>query len=138
MSLRHFKRLQLCATKTSDDTQDKEVCTTTCSNPDNDIPNNMQTFKTTFENFRSNNLIIETPAMPHDQINFSPEIGLELETNDTLVSKNHITCNKLSIKDKLQQWILAYNISKNSVNDLLIILRSEGLDSVNKNPPRKM
>lgn len=51
-----------------------------------------------------------------------------IDTTDTLELKNYTTCNKLRIKDKLQQWVLAFNVSKNSVNNLLNILRSEGLD----------
>jgi len=133
MSLRHFKRLN-CATATnSTKTSDKEVRRiTTCSNTDNDILNNMKTSETAVKNCSYNNFVPDNPVPdnPHDQINLPQEIGFELDTiTDTLGSNNnYTTCNKLSIKDKLQQWVLAFNISKNSVNNLLNILRSEGLD----------
>ncbi|KAF0701853.1 Uncharacterized protein FWK35_00035308, partial [Aphis craccivora] len=126
MSLRHFKRLQSCATKISD----KEVCIlTTCSNTDNDVFNNTKTIKTTIENSDYKNSVSENPAIPNNQINLSQQIGLDIiDTIDTLQSNNYTTCNKLSIKDKLQQWVLAFNFTKNSVNNLLNILRSEELD----------
>jgi len=99
---------------------------TTCSNTDNDIFNNTKTFKTTIENSDYNNSVSENPAIPHNQINLSQQIGWT-DTTDTLESNNYTTCNNLIIRDKLQQWVLAFNVSKNSVNNLLNILRSERL-----------
>jgi len=32
-----------------------------------------------------------------------------------------------TLKEKLKQWVVDYNVSKNSVNSLLGILRTEGL-----------
>jgi len=144
MSLRHFKRLN-CSTSTainSTNTSDKEVCIiTTGSNTDNDILNNMKTSETAVENCCYNNFVSDNPVpdnpIPYDQTNLPQKIGLEIDTiTDTLGSNNinYTTCNKLSIKDKLQQWVLAFNVSKNSVNSLLNILRFEDIDAYSKVP----
>lgn len=84
MSLRRFKRLQSCSIKLSD----KEVCIlTTCSNTDNDIFNNTKTFKTTIENSNHNNSVSENPAIPHNQINLSQQIELDIiDTTDRYIT----------------------------------------------------
>ncbi|KAF0704238.1 Uncharacterized protein FWK35_00030234, partial [Aphis craccivora] len=70
-------------------------------------------------------------------------VGIELLNKFNILpelepqSKNPVTCSSHdnvipvyvpNIKEKLQQWVLESNTSKNNVNKLLKILQSEGLD----------
>lgn len=64
----------------------------------------------------------------NDQINSIHDLRLKFNIANTLNPIVYSYNDNPKIKDKLQQWVLDYNVSKNSVNSLLKILRSEELD----------
>lgn len=116
ISLRHFKR-KLMAEQINI-SQCEEVCST-------EIPTvsliNSET------NVQPQNIAFE--SCKFDQLYSCSESNLNLSS---FSGSNQSLPNNLvktpTIKEKLQQWVLEYNVSKNSVNSLLNILRTEGLD----------
>jgi len=81
-------------------------------------------------NNNTQQLIPKIGICNNKQNNLLHDLRHKINTGDTLnpqVNSNNDDSNS-SIKDKLQQWVLAYIVKKNSVNSLLKILRSEGLD----------
>ncbi|CAI6374608.1 unnamed protein product [Macrosiphum euphorbiae] len=57
-------------------------------------------------------------------------VNLEANNNN---NNNNIQCDDVSnFENKIKKWVLQYNVSRNCVNDLLGILRSEGKD-INEN-----
>lgn len=67
--------------------------------------------------------------IPESSSSSSNELELQHSlTNAICFGPNNTNCNTISLRDKLQQWVLVHNVSKNSVNSLLEILRSEKLD----------
>jgi len=56
-------------------------------------------------------------------------LELQLHISNSLGQNDNISCNNNpSVKEKLQQWVFDNTVTKTSVNSLLKILRSEGLD----------
>jgi len=70
-----------------------------------------------FKNIMNSNFIsqLESPPLINNSVN--------------LEAINNIQCENVSnFENKLQKWVLQYNVSRNCVNDLLGILRSEGFE----------
>jgi len=137
MSLRHFKRLlhtteleksarfdQLISAPKNQGALIKKVCLsqTTTTIIHDQYPNleSIEKDKSTDEHVGIELL---------NKFNILPELEPQ--------SKNPVTCSSHdnvipvyvpNIKEKLQQWVLESNTSKNNVNKLLKILQSEGLD----------
>jgi len=134
MSIRHFKRLQLCTKKPEKVSQVEEVCSISSDNCLNSATVDKVIETTVVEvtencNNNTNQLIPKMGCCNNKQINSLNDLRYKINTADTLNPQvNFYNDDSSSIKDKLQQWVLAYNIKKNSVNSLLKILRSEGLD----------
>jgi len=96
----------------------EEVCTSEIPTVSlNSSETNVQPQNTIFESFT------------FDQLYSCSESNLNLTSfsgSNQSLSNNFVKTP--TIKEKLQQWVLEYNVSKNSVNSLLGILRTEGLD----------
>lgn len=116
MSRRHFKRLKLnqSLAKTKKNIQAKEVCISSTFPGSN-----------TLINFESTNITESYKNETSVQC-----LELQLPVSDSLEQNyNNISCNKKpTIREKLHQWVLDSAVTKNSVNSLLTILRSEGLN----------
>lgn len=125
MSLRHFKRLQLA--KTTEITQLKEVCVPSTSLNSDIIVNNAETTKSC-----QNEISISKTCTFSDSSNtlqMHQSLGLQISVTDSLRLNDNISCNNNpTLREKLQQWVLDNNVTKNSVNSLLMVLKSEGLD----------
>lgn len=134
MSIRHFKRLQLHTKKPKKVSQIEEVCSIASDDCLNSATIDKIIETTVVEvtehcNNNTQQLIPKMGCCNNKQINSLHDLRYKINTTDTLNPQvNSYNDDSSSIKDKLQQWVLAYNVKKNSVNSLLKILRSEGLD----------
>lgn len=129
MSLRHFRRhinekLNQNITSTMEEVNPtKEVCLQALStNP-------------LLPNIETHNIEIPVGLSCKNMMNFNYTSQLELPplTNNSVNleenNNNNIQCDNVSnFENKIQKWVLQYNVSRNCVNDLLGILRSEGFE----------
>jgi len=116
MSLRHFKRKLM--TEQMNISPYEEVCTS-------EIPS--VSLNSSETNVQPQNMIFKSCTF--DQLYSCSESNLNLSSfsgSNQSLSNNFVKTP--TIKEKLQQWVLEYNVSKNTVNSLLGILRTEGLD----------
>jgi len=86
-------------------------------------------------NIETHNIEIPVGLSCKNMMNFNYTSQLELPplTNNSVNleenNNNNIQCDNVSnFENKIQKWVLQYNVSRNCVNDLLGILRSEGFE----------
>lgn len=117
MSLRHFKKL-MNSPKIEDTFVEKQVCLSIIVNPCCNV-----------EVIDEQSNTLEQADFIINKTNSFPELVLESQIPNVFDLVNIIPCAKVpTVRDKLQQWVLESNTSKNNVNKLLKVLQSEGLD----------
>lgn len=116
MSLRHFKRKLMAEQMTI--SPHEEVCTS-------EIPT--VSLNSSEIDVQPQNMIFESCTFDQLYLYYS-ESNLNLSSfSGSYQSLPNNLMKTPTIKEKLQQWVLEYSVSKNSVNSLLSILRTEGL-----------
>jgi len=84
-------------------------------------------------NIEKHNIEIPVRVSFKNMMNFynTSQLELPLLTNNSAnleSNDNNIQCDNVSnFENKIRKWVLQYNVSRNCMNDLLGILRSEGI-----------